>query len=97
VGVGSIPKVSAADGLSCALMKSATKFSNGFPCWRLALDAAFLDFGSRKEPAEGDAGEDGGDILRFDLRAVPEVREPRGVEIRAVRCGCSDCNAWLEC
>jgi len=58
-------KASVSEGLGWALPKSAMGLSNTMICWRLALNTAFLDFGSRNEPAEGDAGEDGGDILGF--------------------------------
>lgn len=82
MGVGSMPTPSsAADGLRAALLKSSVRRS----CWRLVLAVALRDLGTLRFPS----GDEGGERVIVDVRAV-EVRELRGVDVRALRCFCGD-------
>lgn len=82
---------SAADGLRAALLKSSVSRSC---CW-LVRAAPLRVLGIERVSLDGEAGDDGGERVSVDVRAV-EVRELRGVAIRGFKCCCGDCNVDLD-
>jgi hypothetical protein len=82
---------SATDGLRAALLKSSVRRS----CCRLVLAAALRVLGTERVPLDGEAGDEGGESVMVEVRAV-EVRELRGVAIRGFKCCCGDCNVDLD-
>jgi len=82
---------SATDGLKPALLKSSVRIS----CWRLPPAVDLLALGTLRGSADGEAGDDGGERVSVDVRAV-DVLELRGVTILGLRCCCGDCSVGLE-